>query len=541
MRKWFSKLAYIRYRILIIVAASFSIAFFLFAIIILGHQASIYNADLLFNVQSVSDTILKSLEQDMMTNDTISINRTLEAIGEQEVIKELRILNHNGGEVRASMKKQEVGKRFFLQDTAPQCASCHGRDMAENKLSKMLTYEPQPAENGVLGAIIPIRNQLRCSNAACHAHDANQKILGILDVGVCRKQMRDSIRASRIEVLIISALFVLIFPIGIMVFIGRYVTRPLKQLVDSTKKVARGDFHLDLPIHSSDEIGELGISFNMMVGQISKFKEELESLNRGLEKRVEREAGKLKVAQQQVVQAEKMSSIGRLAAVIAHEINNPIAGLVTFARLLLKQLEKPIISETEREKMRERLSLMESEAVRCGGIVSELLTFTREDKKMVDDDLAKIITRSASIVDLRAKEQHVQIRLELEDDLPLIYCDPSKIQQVLMVLLHNAIEAMPGGGEVRIRARKMDGGQIELCVSDDGIGIPKENLPHVFEPFYSSKNHGQSVGIGLFVAYGIIEQHNGTIAVASEENRGTQVVVRLPTGRAPNTRISEIP
>lgn len=537
---WVSKLVYLRYRILIIVAASFSIAFISFAIILLRHQRDIYDENLLFNVTSVSQTILKSLEQDMMTNDTSGISRTLEAIGQQDVIAEIRIFNHQG-QVRASMTPKDVGITRFDNSTAVQCSVCHASIGEYDKAEDLYTYKPGKADDGLLGAIIPIRNQPRCASAACHPHEGSQEILGFLELEVRRKNLQDSIDTSRKYVLAISALFLLVFPIGIMIFIRKYVTRPLKQLVDSTKKVSRGDFELDLPLHSSDEIGELAKSFNEMVGRIQRFQEELETLNRNLEIRVASETGKLKVAQQQIVQAEKMSSIGRLAAVIAHEINNPIAGLVTFTRLLLKQLDKKVFDDIEKAKMKERLALMESEAVRCGGIVSELLTFTREAKKMMECRLEEIIRRSASIVDLKARDNNSQITLDIGENLPSLLCDPGKIQQVLMVLLHNAIEAMPMGGETQIKARAVEDNVIELRVSDDGIGIPKEHLPHVFEPFYSSKDQGQSVGIGLFVAYGVIDQHHGTIEVISEPGNGTEVIVRLPGVGTPSSTERENP
>jgi len=511
-----------------IVGLAFALAFLLFAVIVLRHQQRIYEADLLFNAESVATTILKSLEQDMMANDTTSINRTLAAIGEQDVLKELRIYNHSG-EVRASMTASEVGRVRFIRPESRQCAICHEGGNGGNRTLDMMTYDVDTVDKCLRYVVVPIRNQDRCSTAACHAHPADQEILGFLNMGLCRKRLQASIERSRWQILELSLIFIFAVPFLIMVLIKRYVTWPLRQLVQGTRMVSRGEFNLDLPTHAADEIGELARSFTKMVERIQAFKEELEDWNRELEARVAQKAEKLKIAQQQILQAEKMSSLGRLAAVIAHEINNPISGLVVFINLIRKQLEKEDLQEADREKIQKRLALMESEAKRCGAIVSELLAFSREENKMVSCRLSELIERTVSIMRLRTKDRQVDIEVQVEEGVPDITCDPGKIQQVIMNLIQNGMEAMPDGGQIRIGVRYVaDEGQVEITVSDTGIGIPENYLHHIFEPFYSSKDNGQSIGIGLFVVYGVVEQHHGTITVDSREGEGTTFTIRLP-------------
>lgn len=518
----------IRLKIFIIIAVSIAFAFLAFDLIMLKHQQNIYIEDLMFNAHSVSDTILKSLEQDMMADNTTSINKTLVAIGQQEIIKELRIYNHNG-EVRSSMIPDEVGHAQFSRKESRQCSICHKNGNEKNLNKGMLTYNVDSKDTCIMYVIVPIQNQHRCSSAACHAHSPSQKILGFLNMGVCRKRLQASIHKSQIQILLVSLLFILLLPAFIMLILKKHVSQPLRQLLKGTRQITRGDLNCKVDIISRDEVGQLALSFNKMLERLVAFKTEIEGWNEELEERVAQKTMQLKEAQKQIIQSEKMSSLGRLAAVIAHEINNPISGLIVFINLLQKTMDKEELSEEDRMKMVKRLGIMESEAKRCGHIVSELLSFSRAEHKMVDCNIAEIIERSVSILKFKTKNKQIGLNMDIEPGIPVIHCDPGKIQQLVMNLVQNAIDALPQGGEIDISASYLEEQeQLRLVVHDNGIGIPEEFLPHIFEPFYSSKDNGQSVGIGLFVVYGVVHQHNGIIDVDSAEGKGTTFTIFLP-------------
>ncbi|NOZ14007.1 MAG: HAMP domain-containing histidine kinase [Acidobacteria bacterium] len=518
----------IRLKIFIIIAVSITFAFLAFDLIMLKHQQNIYIEDLMFNTHSVADTILKSLEQDMMADNTTSINKTLFAIGKQEIIKELRIYNHKG-EVRSSMIPDEVGHVQFSRAKSRQCTICHKNGNGPNRDKNMLTYNVDFKDTCITYVIVPIQNQGRCSSAACHAHSPSQKILGFLNMGVCRKRLQASIHKSQVQILLVSLLFILLLPGLIMLFLKKHVSQPLRQLLKSTRQITKGDLDCKVNIVSRDEVGQLALSFNKMLERLVAFKTEIEGWNEELEERVNRKTAQLKEAQKQIIQAEKMSSLGRLAAVIAHEINNPISGLIVFINLLQKTMDKESFSEADRMKVIKRLGIMETEAKRCGHIVSELLSFSRAEHKMVDCNISEIIVRSVSILKFKTKDKQIGLNLEIEPDIPVIRCDPGKVQQLIMNLVQNAIDALPQGGEIDISASYLkEKEQLKLVVHDNGIGIPSEFLPHIFEPFYSSKDNGQSVGIGLFVVYGVVHQHNGVIDVQSTEGEGTTFTILLP-------------
>ena len=526
--KPFTNVHSLRFKIFIIVAASILVGFAAFSIFTLRHQQKIYMEDLLFNAQSVAETIINSLEHDMMANDTGGISSTLQTIARQDTIQSLRIYSHAGW-VWASSLSQEEGVVQFTRPESRQCSGCHQGGVRADPNRNFLTYNVDSVDKCMMNVIVPIPNRPSCSTASCHVHDTESPMLGFLNLSVCRKRVQASLRDSQILIVVVSLLLVILVPGLIMLTITRYVVRPLDNLVEGTVRVARGELDVNLPVHSKDEIGKLAISFNRMVEQVQQFQKELRTMNENLERRVEQKAEKLKVAQRQIIQTEKMSSLGRLAAVIAHEINNPISGLVVFINLLQQPLDRETLSEDDRNKMIKRLGLMESEAKRCGKIVSELLAFSHEEKKMVRCSMQEIVGRTVSIMQLRTRDRNVDIAVHIAEDIPQLVCDPGKIQQVIMNLLQNAAEAMPEGGEVRITGRRqVEPEAVILEVKDNGIGIPASHLPHVFEPFYSSKDHGQSVGIGLFVVYGVVEQHNGTIHVESREGEGTTFTITLP-------------
>ncbi len=518
----------IRLKIFIIIAVSIAFAFLAFDLIMLKHQQNIYIEDLMFNAHSVSDTILKSLEQDMMADNTTSINKTLVAIGQQDIIKELRIYNHKG-EVRSSMIPDEVGRTQFSIKDSRQCSICHQRKNRRNMNRDMLTYNVDSKATCIMYVIVPIQNHARCSSAACHAHSPSQRILGFLNMGVCRKRLQASIQKSQLQILLVSLVFILFLPAMIMLFLKKHVSQPLRQLLKSTRRITRGDLDCKVDIVSRDEVGQLALSFNKMLERLIAFKTEIEGWNEELEERVNLKTMQLKEAQKQIIQSEKMSSLGRLAAVIAHEINNPISGLIVFINLLQKTMDKEDLSEDDRAKIVKRLGIMETEAKRCGHIVSELLSFSRAEQKMIDCNITEIIERSVSILKFKTKDKQISLNVDLEPNLPVIRCDPGKIQQIIMNLVQNAIDALPQGGEIDISASYLkEQERLKLVVHDNGIGIPEEFLPHIFEPFYSSKDNGQSVGIGLFVVYGVIHQHSGIIDVESTEGKGTTFTIFLP-------------
>ncbi|MGC8720199.1 MAG: sensor histidine kinase, partial [Thermodesulforhabdaceae bacterium] len=228
---------------------------------------------------------------------------------------------------------------------------------------------------------------------------------------------------------------------------------------------------------------------------------------------------------------DKMIALGKLVASAVHEINNPLSGIHALARLMKNRLEDPNpLSDDERQQFYYYLQLIDQESARCSNIVSNLLSFSRQQKMErryfdVNELIQRVILLSKHKMDL----QHIQVITELQENLPQAYGDPGQIQQCLINLVFNAVEAMPDGGTLTIKSSYEDfRKQIRIDVIDTGHGIPKELISQIFEPFFSTKGKDKGVGLGLSVVYGIIKEHRGSIYVVSEPGKGSDFIVRLP-------------
>lgn len=238
----------------------------------------------------------------------------------------------------------------------------------------------------------------------------------------------------------------------------------------------------------------------------------------------------LKEAQEQVVRTEKLASLGKLAASIAHEINNPLAAVLTYIRLMMKLMDKNRFKAERLEDISRYLTTMESEIARCGEIVANLLAFSRQSRiHMQDHSIEEIIEKTMVLIAHDLGMKNIRSIREIEAGLPKVCCDFKQIQQVLLNIIGNASEAMAEGGDLTVAAKSSaTSGFVDIVVSDTGQGIPEDELKNIFEPFYTTKEEGKGVGLGLSVAYGIIARHKGTIEVQSEPGKGAAFKVSLP-------------
>jgi two-component system NtrC family sensor kinase len=309
------------------------------------------------------------------------------------------------------------------------------------------------------------------------------------------------------------------------------VYKPVHQLTEGTHAVAQGNLDYLLPETSQDEIGSLAVSFNQMTQELRKAQAENRQWTETLEDRVRRKTEELERAYRSLTQSEKMASLGKLAAVVAHEINNPLAGILTYSKLVSRIIDKGLQENQRLNDAQGYLHIIEGESRRCGGIVKNLLTFARQTPiNPQKNDLNAIIERCLLLVGHQMTLQSIDLLKKLDPQLPLLYCDAGQVQQALLVILMNAVEAMPQGGRLTVQSSYDPGRRLgNVLITDEGPGISADILPHIFEPFFSTKSEeGKGTGLGLAIALGIVQQHGGNIEVASSAQKGTTFTVILP-------------
>ena len=329
--------------------------------------------------------------------------------------------------------------------------------------------------------------------------------------------------------------FILLVSVGVIVgfsvfFLSRYMMKPLVQLTEAASRIAHGEFHTVKPLGSKDEMGQLTGEFNQMVLKLQEDRiQQLTEWNKALEKKVSERTEELQNACSQMVAIEKMVSLGKISAMVAHELNNPMSGILSYSKYCEKIVKGDLINGDQKGELAECLEMISREAERCGNIVNNLLVFSKKSYgEFTQSSLNQIVERSVRVIDHSLKVHEIVLEKEFGEGDDLIWCDPSGLEQMLIALIINAVEAMEKGGKIRIQTDYSREQDVTIQISDTGKGIPAEILPRIFEPFFSSKNSKVSAGLGLSVVYGIVQSHSGKITVKSKIGEGTAFTILLP-------------
>ncbi|MGO9211190.1 MAG: sensor histidine kinase [Terriglobales bacterium] len=483
---------------------------------------------MLLSAERMSDVVQQATTYHMLRNDREALYQSITTMASEPGVVRIRIFNQEG---RISFSSDASEVNSYVDKRGEACYACHAQAQPLTKLNRPDRFRIfKPSGHRVLGIITPIENQPSCSTAACHAHPAEQQVLGVLDTNVSLARADADLKESSIRMLAYTLLAVLLIAVVSGIFVWRVVHIPVKKLTAGTNRLARGELGYQLNIVSRDELGELALSFNQMSRQLREAREEADNWAQTLEARVEDKTRELKHAHQAVMQSEKMASIGKLAATVAHEINNPLAGILTYAKLLRKWLDRDGWSAERRDEVRGSLELIECESRRCGEIVRNLLTFSRSSPMNLQwVDLNQVIDRCVRLVQHQSELNNVQLQPQMAEELPQVQCDAAQIEQLLLALIMNAVDALPHGGNLWVRSRMVpEIGAVQLEVQDDGVGIPESILPNLFEPFFTTKEKGHGVGLGLAISKGIVERHRGRIDVDSKPGQGTRFTITLP-------------
>ncbi|MBC7187937.1 MAG: cache domain-containing protein [Calditrichaeota bacterium] len=345
-------------------------------------------------------------------------------------------------------------------------------------------------------------------------------IIGMLYVGMLEAPYRDLRR--KVMVSFLGAALASILLLAAVTYVSTTSSiKPIDKLLAAMQKVGQGDLSQRVSVSREDELGRLAHSFNQMISQLEQLTQSYRTLTEELERKVAERTKELQQAQEQLVQSEKLSSLGKLAAGVAHEINNPLTSIMLNSHLLAEQFAGD-------ERVSEALKLIIDETSRCSAIVRGLLEFSRQQPPQREPtDVNEVVNRTLQLCESQILMAKVKVRTSLASDLPRLLLDRQKMTQVFTNLVINAIEAMPDGGTLTVISRLHGHEAVEVIFADTGCGIPRDILGKIFDPFFTTKQ-GKGTGLGLSVSYGIVQAHGGTITVDSEVESGTMVTVRLP-------------
>ncbi|MBX7150003.1 HAMP domain-containing histidine kinase [bacterium] len=475
------------------------------------------------NVYAISDVIKKSTRYSMLLNRREDVHEIIKTVGREENVEKIRIYNKQGT-IIFSTDTSEIGRDVNMH--ADACVMCHkeNQTFAQVPLTERIRVYTTDRHR-LLGLINPIENEPECYNGSCHAHAAEQKLLGVLDVVVSVDQLDRTIEANTQTIIIASMLALVVIALCIALFITFYLNKPIHEITAGLEKLGHGQLTHKIPVRSQDELGEMAKEFNDMSFKLDQAYKEIKDWSETLNEKVQQKTEELKKIYGQVIQIEKLASLGKLSATVAHELNNPLEGILTYSKLIAKKLSK-LQQNGEYEKILEYLYLIADESSRCGKIVKDLLLFShRDDEQFIECDAAAIVEKCATLLNHHFEIHNITFEKKITVPLTLM-CNPQKIEQALIALMMNAIEAMPAGGRLTAEIAQREDTGI-LRIRDEGTGISPKDLPHIFEPFYTTKDT-KGTGLGLAVAYGIITHHKGHIEVESTSAKGTVMAIQLP-------------
>jgi two-component system NtrC family sensor kinase len=494
-------------------------------------------AEAVLGSQGIGETILLAIEHEMRVNERDALRDVLRTVGGSEGIESVRLYNKQGW-ISFSSDSAEVGRRVDME--AEACVNCHEGPTPAVVLDTEERSRTFRNEEGgaVVGTIQVIQNQEGCQGGECHAPPDFMPILGVLDVVVSLEAAEARIADTGWNALFYSLAAAGMITTILVLIISRSIHRPLETVAQATRRITQGAPHITAPKGSPPEIRILANSVNEVVENLSSSRSQLEAWADRLEHTVVEKARELNEARFQIVQAEKLSSVGLVAAGIAHELNSPLMAIITYSHLVRKQLP-------EDSPAQEDVRMIEREANRCAGIIRQLLDFARDQRRdptVEACSLHQAVYGALELLKIDLQNGGVEVSISVPEDLPVVGGNPVQLMQIFVNLFLNALHAMPDGGELRVDATvvgRADLASVKLPphsatrlvsvrVRDTGTGIGREALRKVFDPFFTTKPVGKGSGLGLSVSLGIVQKYGGTILAQSAPGKGATFTVIVP-------------
>ncbi len=472
-----------------------------------------------------------ALYQHMLENDRTALRNTLNIINKIPGIEDVNMYDDKHNLVHSS----------FTSDTIahgnPNCKDCHSdinSMFSQNEMSFRIVDLDNECAMKTIGhnhrdLLIrsPILNEISCYTASCHAHKESDEVLGSLIIRIPLKELDANLNKSYVLALLTTFLLV----VFLMIFARKKIKRPLNAIIKASEAVSKGDKskRLELKPNQLNDVRLVSTAFNEMLDNLQAATKELQEWSQQLESKVLQKSEELTEMQNELIHVERIASLGKLSSCVAHEINNPLAGILTYTKLVYKQLSKLELDDLVKIPMLKYLKIIEDETKRCGDIVKGLLEFSRKDQQDFDSKhLHNIVNNAYTLMSHQLKIANISFLNDYSAKEDLILCGENQIKQACVAILLNAFEAVLENGEIVIKTSNPNKDTIKLEISDNGVGIDPEDIPHIFEPFFSAKQKTSGIGLGLAIVHGIVQSHNGKIEVDSKLGKGTSISILFP-------------
>ncbi len=522
-------------RVVYILTGSLIVLFILFNIVFRSIYADFFNKTIRQSGDNASSIVEGSLYYSMLENDKGMLQRTLDIISTMSGIDQVNMYDANDNLAYSSV----VPGDNVHGD--PNCKSCH-TDFDDLFPETIKSYHivGDTSNCGVLGSgsngrqlliRTPILNEPSCSAAACHAHNYDDKVLGSLVIKLPLDDIDSFVDTASTEFLLIATIITALLVSFLVIFTRKRIKDPLLNIIEASEAVSRGDnsIRIDIKPDLLNDLYKVSMAFNNMLDNIDKATNELQNWSHQLEYKVQKKSEELSEAQNELIHVERIASLGKLSSSVAHEINNPLSGILVYTKLVHKQINSDDFRHPKKEALLKHLKYIEGETKRCGDIVKGLLDFSRKDQDdFIENSVHDIILSTCKLIDHSIKIADIKMTMELNAENDIAFCNPNQIKQALFAVLVNATEAINEQGEIIIRTNNNDDESVYISISDTGIGIAPHDMAHIFEPFFSTKRDTRGTGLGLAIVHGIIESHKGKIELDSVPGKGTTVKINLP-------------
>jgi two-component system NtrC family sensor kinase len=509
-------------RVILIITISSLFLFVSFGIIFRSVNEEYMKSVISENGNNIGFLVEGALYRSMLENDRTSLQGTLDIINTMSGIDDVNMYDNKNNLVYTSISNDTTSH------SDPDCKSCHknfdAMFSAKEKSYRIIDANSEcimnPNKNNSRHLLIksPILNDKSCYTSSCHAHSPNDEVLGSLIIKIPLEGLDSALEKSTKDYTLLAALMTFLLLLFLIFFTNKKIKKPLNEIIKASEAVAKGDksTRLEIKPHQLSDMRMVSCAFNEMLDNLQTATNELQNWSQQLEYKVQKKSEELGQAQNELINIERIASLGKLSLSVAHEINNPLSGILIYTKLIYKQLNNQELDPAKKETMLKHLKLIENETKRCGDIVKGLLDFSRKDQNNFEPKhLHEILMETYELMSHPMKVANINFLSDFGAKTDMIFCSPNQIKQICVAILVNASEAVSENGEVLIRTLNPDEEHIRIEITDNGVGI-------------SAKEKESGIGLGLAIVHGIVQSHKGKTDVKSIRGKETTISITLP-------------